>query len=291
VSPFHLIDGDNQWVWHDWLNGKLSPELRYCLNQMIALAPNQRFQSAIEVQAFLAKPELPEMAATKKTLAVMPDSVAVPSGRTHWLHKPLSIAAIAIGTVGIIAAAMTFAWFAAKAHQEAAAKPNLRPTPRYAPEVHRREESNAKGTLKYLLLQQKLYFFQTKQFSTNLHDLHGQEYIGGLSGGKSVREETDDYSFKVVQRLKTSNGSPAVQHLAMPKTRGLTSFIGIVWAGRTYGGSTTVDAIICASGEPTIQTPAEPQFAQTPPERLFPKTAGYVEEAICPPGYAQIGHY
>ena len=72
VSPFHLIDGDNQWVWHDWLNGKLSPELRYCLNQMIALAPNQRFQSAIEVQAFLAKPELPETAATKKTPAVMP---------------------------------------------------------------------------------------------------------------------------------------------------------------------------------------------------------------------------
>ena len=57
------------------------------------------------------------------------------------------------------------------------------------------------------------------------------------------------------------------------------------------GTPSTVDAIICASSEPTVRTPAEPQFAQTPPERLFPKTDDFVEEAICPPGYAQIGHY
>ena len=73
---------------------------------------------------------------------------------------------------------MTLAWFAAKAYQ-GAAKSNPRPTPRYAPEVHHLGESHAKGTIKYLLLQQKLYFFQTKQFSTDLHDLHDQQYIGG----------------------------------------------------------------------------------------------------------------
>ncbi len=50
VSPFDLVDGNNAWVWRDYLKSNIvSDRLGTVLDKMIAPAVNQRYQSAAEV--------------------------------------------------------------------------------------------------------------------------------------------------------------------------------------------------------------------------------------------------
>jgi serine/threonine protein kinase len=97
VSPFDLIDGNNHWVWRDWLKANtVSEELGYLLDKMVA-APNQRFQSAAEVLAFLKNPQLPS--------PKISDSVEQnPKGRS--LRRPLLITGLSTFVLGAIIAAI-----------------------------------------------------------------------------------------------------------------------------------------------------------------------------------------
>jgi serine/threonine protein kinase len=66
TSPFDMIDGDNNWVWRDWLKDyQVSDRLTYVLNKMISPLLSQRYPSVAFVNADLRNPSL--LTTAKKT--------------------------------------------------------------------------------------------------------------------------------------------------------------------------------------------------------------------------------
>lgn len=267
MSPFDLIDGDNQWVWQDWLQGKISPELRHCLNRMIASAPNQRFQSAQEVQEFLAKPRLPDTKPSSPlpaTSALVAPPVSTP--RSRPLRKPLTFTAIFAFSVGAIAAAVTL--------------------PRFAAEANRAKESEAKVYIGTLGRAQQAYFLEKNQFSPELDAL-----------GMGIPFENKNYSYQIAHLQNQTDPRTTgmqrpliVQHVAQPKKGDLRSYISIVWTTPivpelgTLPTEITTMSIRCESQQPTVQLPPPPLL--TPTRKVRPGNARY--QAQCPAGYANL---
>ncbi len=266
MSPFDLIDGDNQWVWQDWLHGKISPELRHCLNRMIASAPNQRFQSAKEVQDFLANPQLPHIKPNPPLPATPLVAPHARSPRSRPLRKPLAFTAIFAFTVGAIAAALTL--------------------PRFAAEANRAKESEAKVYIGALGRAQQAYFLEKNQFSPELDAL-----------GIGISLENKNYSYQIAHlqnqtdpRTMGMQRPLIVQHVAQPKKGDLKSYISIVWTtpivpelGTLQAESTTM-AIRCESQQPTVQLPPPPLLTLT--RKVRPGSIQY--QAQCPAGYANL---
>jgi len=59
TSPFNMIDGDNNWVWRDWLkDNPVSDRLTYILNKMISPQLSQRYAAVALVTADLRNSSL-----------------------------------------------------------------------------------------------------------------------------------------------------------------------------------------------------------------------------------------
>ncbi|MDX2243897.1 MAG: type IV pilin-like G/H family protein [Leptolyngbyaceae cyanobacterium bins.302] len=249
MSPFDLIDGDNQWVWQDWMNGKVSPELRHCLNKMIAPASNRRFQSATEVREFLANPQLPNSETPTQTAKAIAPTTALQPRRPNNLRKPLTTTAIVAFSVGAIAAAITL--------------------PRFAAEVNRAKETEARTYVASMGRGQQAYYLEKNQFTSDLQSL-----------GIGIRSESENYSYKISTQGKTSEGLPFIQNVAIPKKGDLKNYVGYVWVFSTTEISLERDmttmAIVCESNQLNIQIPTEQSLMVD------------AYKAACPPGYTQL---
>jgi len=255
MSPFDLIDGDNQWVWQDWMNGQVSPELRYCLNKMIVPALTQRFQSATEVREFLANPQLPTSEASQQSAKAIAPTIAIQTHHPNRLRKPLTITAISAFSVGAIAAAMTL--------------------PKLTAEANRAKQVEAKTYIGAMGRAQQAYYLESSKFSPDLNLL-----------GLGIRPETENYIYKISTEGKTPEGLPFVQNAAIPKKGDLKNYVGYSWVtqvtlpGSPSGQEKTTMAIVCESTQSTTQIPTAPVFSTS--------SDGQYTEATCPPGYTLI---
>ncbi len=73
VSPFETIDGDNQWVWRDWLqDNPVDDRLAYILDRMVAPKLSQRYQSADRVLADLHQQPSPPTSRSISSILAIP---------------------------------------------------------------------------------------------------------------------------------------------------------------------------------------------------------------------------
>ena len=250
MSPFDLIDGDNQWVWQDWVEGTLPPEWRYGLNRMIAPALNQRFQSATEARAFFDHPQLPP--AEQPALPVPTPS------RSPRLRKPLTITAITAFSIGAIAAGITL--------------------PQLAAESNRVRQIEARTYVGSIGRAQQAYYLEHERFAPDVPSL-----------AMGIKEETEFFKYKVLAQGKTPDGLPYVQQAGIPKKGDLKNYVGYVWVS-TYPNNApsasprnelTTVAIFCESQNASIQVPDTLTFAPSQP--------GQLAQIRCPAGYTKIG--
>jgi serine/threonine protein kinase len=76
TSPFNMIDGDNNWVWRDWLkDNPVSDRLTYILNKMISPQLSQRYAAVALVTADLRNSSL--LKSPKKPLDDSLEEVAI----------------------------------------------------------------------------------------------------------------------------------------------------------------------------------------------------------------------
>ncbi|KAM3113516.1 protein kinase domain-containing protein [Phormidesmis sp. 146-33] len=239
VSPFDLIDGSNQWVWRDWLKeNTVSEELGYLLDKMVAV-PNQRFQSAAEVLAFLKDPQLP------KPEASVVEKIS--DGRS--LRKQFVFAGIATFALGTIVAAISISHSINSVDQAAKAK-----------------QAQAKYYVEILTRTQEEYFYQHGEFDNS------PKYIG------EIKIVDFAYTYLNFRLFKTLDGYPAFQQTALPYGDGLKAYIQITVAVTEQHSTVgNFGSIRCESKQPNFgsRTVPEPPELRGNTEKSFQCPAGY----------------
>jgi len=275
MSPFDLIDGDNQWVWQDWLKDKISPKLRQCLDKMIAPALNGRFRSAIEVREFLANPEQRQ----PKTLETFLKSIPIsPSEILNSVQRSLQHYLVVIFSAFVLGgttAAITVS--------------------RFGTESNAPMEAEARTYMSAIGRAQQAYYLEKKKFADHLPYL-----------GVGIQKDTENYSYSVLRQIKTPDNLPAVITFATPLRSGLKRYMGITWINRRWFDQKPLKlqnalfSTLCESNTATV--PSNVPFS-LPSElpikfRLIDQMKGeqssvegldYEElEAQCPAGYTRV---
>lgn len=99
VSPFETIDGDNQWMWRDWLkDNPVDERLAHILDRMVAPKLSQRYQSAERVlKALNTQPSPPKSRSIGTWIAISTIAAILTIGcgyltfhlAAQWLRKAL----------------------------------------------------------------------------------------------------------------------------------------------------------------------------------------------------------
>lgn len=107
------------------------------------------------------------------------------------------------------------------------------------------------------------YYLENNKFATNLQELQ----LG-------IKSESDNYIFKVVPQ---ANQDKSVMNIAQAKTKGLQSYVGLVYLVETNNRESTTVTKLCETSQALSQPPKMPSI---------PKKSS--EEIQCPSGFKSL---